>query len=403
VNDTLGHAAGDELLRAVATRLRTVVREGDVVARVGGDEFLVLLPEPGPSATDPEAIEERLCSALELPVELRDTEVYVAASVGLAAFPADGADAETLLRVADARMYREKRGRSSIGMIGSPRPAEDELGLSSRLRASAKNDAWALRYQPIVELVEGRTIGAEALVRWNDPVRGLRPPHDFLDLAHELDLGEQLTRWVIDELGSVGLAWREDGVIDDLTMLTFNLSPRQLWATTLIERLRRLAETLARPQMLVVEVTEDAVAMDIDRARVVLGQCRRAGIRIALDDFGTGYSSLARLGSLPIDIVKVDRGFLSGIEQDADSRRVLRSMIRLISSLDMVAIAEGVEDPRQLDVVIDEGFVLAQGFLFGPPMSEERFRHELDEAHQAWRWVRHRRPMHASLERVVVG
>jgi EAL domain-containing protein (putative c-di-GMP-specific phosphodiesterase class I) len=208
---------------------------------------------------------------------------------------------------------------------------------------------------------------------------------------------------VIDELGSVGLAWREDGVIDDLTMLTFNLSPRQLWATTLIERLRRLAETLARPQMLVVEVTEDAVAMDIDRARVVLGQCRRAGIRIALDDFGTGYSSLARLGSLPIDIVKVDRGFLSGIEQDADSRRVLRSMIRLISSLEMVAIAEGVEDPRQLDVVIDEGFVLAQGFLFGPPMSEERFRHELDEAHQAWRWVRHRRPMHASLERVVVG
>jgi len=295
-----------------------------------------------------------------------------------------------------SRARAQPRGQPELvlGVIGD-RPAEDELGLTSRLRASARRDAWALRYQPIVELVGGRTVGAEALIRWDDPERGLRAPHEFLELAHELDLGETLTRWVIEELARVGRGWRHDGLLDGMTMLTLNLSPRELWSPSLLDRLRRLAATLVRPQLLVVEVTEDAVAMDVERARAVLADCRRAGIRVALDDFGTGYSSLARLGSLPIDIVKVDRSFLHGVERDNDARRVLRSMTRLIASLDMVAIAEGVEDPRQLEVVMEEGFTLAQGFLFGPPMSEERFRGELDEAHQALRWLSHRHRLHA--------
>ena len=381
VNDTLGHAAGDALLEEMAARLRGILREGDIVARVGGDEFLMLLPASHPTddaapdtatAAEEAAIATRIRDALEPPVRLRDTDVYVSASVGTAVFPTDATDTDALLRVADAKMYRSKRGRSAIGVI-EDRDATAELELSSRLRASAKSQPWELHFQPIVELVTGRTVGAEALVRWNDPSHGLRAASEFLGLAEELDLGDDLTRWVIEELGVIAASWRDDGVLDPLTMITVNVSPRGLWQPGLTDRLRNVAGCLGRRDLLVVEVTEAALSMDAARARDVLSTLRDDGMRIALDDFGTGYSSLARLRALPIDVLKIDRSFLDGLTGDAEARRVLHSIVRLAAGLGMVAIAEGVEDHGQLGAVVDEGCTLAQGYHLGKAMPAERF------------------------------
>ena len=378
VNDTLGHAAGDDLLREVTARLAAVTRDGDIVARTGGDEFLMLLPPGADGAPDLEAMTSRIRGALEPPVRLGDMDVYVSASIGMAQFPRDGVDGDGLLRVADAAMYRRKRDRASVGVIDTVRTiGTNELELSSRLRASARTESWTLRYQPIVELVLGRTVGAEALVRWSDPEHGLRAPGEFLALAEELDLGPALTRWVLEELAGVGREWGESGVLDDLTMLTVNLTPRELWHPTLTDRLGRLAVELDRPQLLVVEVTEAALAMDTSRTAAILSLLRAHGIRIALDDFGSGYSSLSRLRSLPIDIVKIDRSFIDGIDRDPAARGVMRSIVRLAAGLDMVAIAEGIETERQLEIAVAEGCTLAQGFLFGPPVCAERFGFEV--------------------------
>ena len=391
VNDTLGHAAGDTLLEEMGARLRGILRDGDIVARVGGDEFLMLLPfghvldDPvvadAAAAAEEAAIATRIRGALEPPVRLRDTDVYVSASVGTAVYPTDASDIDALLRVADAKMYRSKRGRSAIGVI-EDRDAEAELALSSRLRASAKACPWELHFQPIVELVTGRTVGAEALVRWNDPVHGLRSAGEFLGLAEELDLGDDLTRWVIDELGEIASKWHVDGVLDSLTMITVNVSPRGLWQQGLTERLATVARAMGRRDLLVVEVTEAALSMDATRARDVLSTLREDGMLVALDDFGTGYSSLARLRALPIDVLKIDRSFLEGLDGDAEARRVLRSIVRLAAGLGMVAVAEGVEGRGQLDAVVDEGCTLAQGFYLGEPMPSERFADRVLESNR---------------------
>jgi diguanylate cyclase (GGDEF)-like protein len=379
VNDTLGHAAGDELLREVAARLGAILREGDVVARVGGDEFLLMLPS-GPGVQDADsitdhldAIARRIGSALDPVVQIGELDLSVSASLGFAVYPRDGADPDALLRQADARMYRGKRERGPIVMT-SPAPAEEnELAMSTRLRASAKAGAWELHYQPIVELILGKTVGAEALVRWDDPASGLRPPDEFLSLVEELGLESAMTEWVIEELGRTCEAWQRAHLLDQLTMVTVNMSPRELWHPSLEYRLGSIVERLGRPNLLVLEVTESALAMDPSRARDLLAALRAHGVRIALDNFGTGYSSLSRMRALPIDILKIDRSFIGDVHRDEVARQIVRSVIRLASSLGMVPVAQGVETERQLEIVVEEGCALAQGFLFGPPVAAEPF------------------------------
>jgi diguanylate cyclase (GGDEF)-like protein len=377
VNDTLGHAAGDEFLREVAARLHACLREGDVVARVGGDEFLLLLAG-GPPGEDSSRIAEhmreiaeRIGSNLDPPLEIGESELWISASMGFAVFPRDAAEPQALVKLADARMYRGKRERGPLILPEASR--DGELAEASRLRASAAAGGWTLHYQPIVELILGRTIGAEALVRWPDPVRGLRPPGEFLPHVAELGLEAAMTEWVVGEVERTCAEWHRTGLVDDLTMITLNMSPRQLWHPRLEESLAAIVEHLGRPNLLVLEVTESALAMDPARARDLLISLRARGVRIALDDFGTGYSSLARMRELPIDILKIDGSFIQDIYQDDMSRQIVRSVIRLANGLEMVPIAEGVETSRQLEVLVEEGLSLAQGFLFGPPVPRTAF------------------------------
>jgi diguanylate cyclase (GGDEF)-like protein len=382
VNDTVGHAAGDAFLREVAQRLRGALREGDLVARVGGDEFLVAAPisqESDPervTAGAPEAaaqLRTRLLASLERPVEVGGMEFRMGASIGIGVMPDDGLEARALLRRADTAMYREKRRRSGAVALAQEAPeaadANDVAGLTRRLERAAATGDWELAFQPVVELVLERTVGAEALLRW--PVRGpdarVIGPSSFIPVAEELGLMNEIGDWVMQELTRRCEMSRADDVFDDLRFLSFNVSPRELWHPGFAERVAALAEAVGRPQLLVAEITESALAMDPARAVTVLDRVRDHGVRVAVDDFGSGHSSLARLRALPIDLVKIDRGFLDGVEHDGPARSIVRSVLRLCQGLGVVALAEGVERRTQAEFLVREGCVLAQGFYFGEP------------------------------------
>ena len=378
VNDTLGHAAGDAYLREVARRLQSCLRESDLVARVGGDEFGVVAPALAGMGVTPRSGHEgaehlvaRLAGALEPPFVLSDVELRMSASIGTAVFPDDAMAPSQLLARADATMYRSKRARHGERATGGEQ-MRSELALASDLRRAARDGAWALMHQPIVELVTGRSVGGEALLRWPDPDHRDVEPRRFIAIAEELGLISDLSGWMIERLARSCDEWHERGMLHDMSVLSCNLSPRELWHPSLLDRLARLRDAARRDGLIVVEITESSLMMDPARAKEMLERVRGLGIRIALDDFGTGFSSLSRLQSLPIDIVKIDRTFLGDIG-DPSAGAIVQAMIRLTSALGMVAIAEGIETVDQLRWVRDLGCSLAQGFLFSEAVPADEF------------------------------
>jgi diguanylate cyclase (GGDEF)-like protein/PAS domain S-box-containing protein len=382
VNDSLGHAAGDRLLIELADRLRICIRETDIVARQGGDEFLMLLAdlERGTdSATgvdleeqDAELVAGRIAELLRAPFDLEGTEFYARGSIGISLFPRDALDGATLLKNADGAMYRAKRFEPGghVFFAGTGGDAMARLSFATRLRQAVEHEDWVLHYQPVVDLSDGRMVGAEALVRWQDAGRGIVAPGEFIPVAEELGLIEAIGEWVLDSMAHRQRGWSDAGLGLDVS---FNLSPRQLWAPHLAEKiLSTLHEAGVAPQSIVVEITESIAMADPDRTQKILAELRAWGVRLALDDFGTGYSSLARLKHMPVDVLKIDREFVRNVDRDVRLAGMVRAMIQVAQSLDMVPLAEGVETEGEYVFLRSNGCRLAQGFWFSHPVPADR-------------------------------
>jgi diguanylate cyclase (GGDEF)-like protein/PAS domain S-box-containing protein len=377
VNDSLGRLAGDEVLNVVAGRLREAARETDLVARRSGDTFLLLLADLEREGDDVEAAvaraetaAQRVLDALALPFRAGGTELYVSASIGISLFPQDGDETGSLLRNAEAAMLESKKGGHAY--LVSNRGALDssaKLRFVTRLRKAVESQRWALHYQPILELATGRMQGVEALIRWIEPDGTMVPPGDFIPLAEELGLIEAIGDWVVRELVYQAQAWSELDIDLDIS---FNLSPRQFWQPDLAEGiLERIREGGVDPSRVVVEITESSAMNDPDKAQAILEDLHAGGLRIAIDDFGTGYSSLARIRDMPVDVLKIDRSFVSGVDVDPQNQSIVSAFIELARGLGMTTLAEGIETEGELAFVLERGCVMGQGFYFSKPVPPE--------------------------------
>ena len=381
VNDSLGHQAGDLLLAQLGDRLRGCTREADLVARQGGDEFLMLLSDlehgtesvPGHEGAMlvAESVAERVHDALREPFDLNGVEFFASGSIGISLFPQDALDAPTLLKNADAAMYQSKRHDPGgyVVFTAGGESSLAKLSLTTRLRRAVEEQNWVLHYQPVVNLADGSVDGVEALIRWQEPNGGLVPPGEFIPLAEELGLIEAIGDWVIEEMARQHAEWTAVG----LHLKTgFNLSPRQLWSVHLAETmLGKLESAGVDPHQVVVEITESTAMADPDRTQRILNELHAWGLTLAIDDFGTGYSSLARLKHLPVDILKIDRSFIRDVHRDPDLASMVRAMIQLAHGLGMTPLAEGIETQEELDFLIEHGCTVGQGFHFARPVPAE--------------------------------
>ena len=370
VNDSLGHHAGDLLLVELAERLRACTRDTDLVARQGGDEFLMLLSDLDLDTADEtiRLVASRIEEAMHEPFDLQGTEFHARGSSGISVYPRDAHDAGGLMRNADIAMYRAKRlepgGHVFFAADGDD--ALERLSFSTRLRQAVENENWVLHYQPVVDLADRRVIGAEALIRWRDATGGIVAPGEFIPLAEELGLIEAIGDWVVEAVARQQREWRDNGLELEVS---FNLSPRQLWTPRLAERLIGLLhEAGVDPGTLTAEITESTAMADPDRTHRVLRDLHAWGLRLAIDDFGTGYSSLSRLKHMPVDVLKIDREFIRDVDRDVRLAGMVRAMIQVAQSLDMIPLAEGVETEGEYVFLRSNGCRLAQGFWFAHPV-----------------------------------
>ena len=372
VNDSLGHAAGDALLVAVAGRLQNVLRADDLAARLGGDEFGIILDGQDPQAA--ERVADRLLAALDVPVEIEGRDLLPRASIGIVDGSASNSTAARLLSDADIAMYQAKRagkGRARRYEPGSRSLVQDRLELESDLRQALARNELQVTYQPIVEVVTGRPVSVEALVRWAHPKRGLLLPTTFIPLAEETGLIIEIGSWVVRESCRQVAAWRA-GITPALG-LSVNVAPRQLAQPDFVAIVESAAHAAGLPlDALMLEVTESGLLDEASTALESLHRLRDVGARVAIDDFGTGYSSLSYLSRLPADVLKIDRAFVAELDGDID-RGVPAVVLRLGETLGLVTIAEGVERPDQLDALRRLGCRLAQGYLFAEPLTAEAF------------------------------
>jgi diguanylate cyclase (GGDEF)-like protein/PAS domain S-box-containing protein len=368
INDTLGHQAGDELLEAMADRLRTSLRESDVVARLGGDEFVVLLE--GCTPADLGHVANKMLASIGEPLMLHGCTLDMTCSIGIGIFPADGDDAATLLKHADAAMYLAKeRGKNNVQFYTAELAdlAARQFVLESELRLALARDELFLHYQPKIDLATGEMRSVEALLRWEHPQRGLVPPNDFIPLAEERGLIVPIGRWVIQAACRQMREWRRDGLA--VPRVAVNLSARQFASETLIEDLVRALEAHdIEPSQFEVELTESALMADPERANQVLRQVDAMGVRISIDDFGTGYSSLSYLKRFPARTVKIDRSFIRGLPGDTNDAAITQAVIAMAHSLGLAVVAEGVECETQLQTLREMGCDEVQGYLLGRPM-----------------------------------
>ncbi|TMD02455.1 MAG: EAL domain-containing protein, partial [Chloroflexi bacterium] len=370
INDTLGHAVGDELLVHVAARLRACVRATDTVARVGGDEFTILLPEIA-RVEDVTTVADKIMHTFASSVVLEGHEVSISLSIGASLYPHDGESAETLLKNADAAMYRAKeQGRANCQFYSFAASAQvsERLALIQGLHQAIERDELVLHYQPTIDAVSGKVTALEALLRWQRPEVGLLYPKDFLPLAEETGMIHQIGEWVLRNACTQARDWQRLGLAP--LRVSVNLSCRQLHqGRTLVETFRRvLSETTLDPLRLEVEVTEEAITKDEAAAIRTLMDLHGMGIRVAIDDFGTGFASLKRLTSFSFGSVKIDRSFIRDVAIDPDDAAIVAAIIAMGHNLRMTVTAEGVESPEQASFLLRHQIDQMQGPYFSEPL-----------------------------------
>jgi len=382
INDSLGHRAGDELLKAVANRISSLVRGGDTVARFGGDEFVLLqnsIGEPD-EASD---LAGRVIAMLQDPITIAGIDVHTSPSIGIAFYPSDGTTLEALLARADAAMYSAKqRGRGKVQCFapGMTAGSEDRVQLESDLHAAVAQEQFRLFYQPKVDTVTGAVRSAEALIRWMHPTRGLISPADFIPLAEECGLISAIGEWVVREACRQARAWQVDGVA--ALRVSVNISATQFRQDGLVELIRRaLDDTMLEPRFLEVELTEGTVMNDAEQSVAILERLSRMGVLVSVDDFGTGYSSMSYLRRFPIDKLKIDQVFISDIVNRAEDASIVGAIVSLAHSLHLKVVAEGVETPAQLDFLRALGCDEYQGYHFSRPLPAAEFEELLRSAH----------------------
>jgi len=375
VNDQLGHEVGDELLQRASARIGETIRAADTVAHLGGDEFAIVV-EGSDDTSAAESVAQKAVSSLAEPYRVGGRDLHVSASIGVAIFPVDGDDADALLRDSALAMYAAKdTGRNTFEFY-TPELRErtsDRLALISNLRTAIDTPGQlSLWYQPKLELATGKLTGVEALVRWHHPDQGLIMPDRFIPVAEETGLIIPLDRWVISEASRQMREWMDDG-FDDFVM-SVNVSSRQFHHGDLAGSVSRaLDESSIDPEQFEVEITEGTLIENIDVARVTLDSLRDLGVRISIDDFGTGYSSLSYLKRLPIDVLKIDRSFISALPSDADDAAISEAIVRLGHTLKMEIVAEGVETQAQYDFLRTLGCDTGQGYLIAAPLPAPEF------------------------------
>ncbi|MES2032305.1 MAG: EAL domain-containing protein [Pseudomonadota bacterium] len=386
VNDTLGHAVGDELLVAVTQRLHRHIRPGDILGRQGGDEFIVLMPNC--IVADASRIASRLTEALSVPLQLSSNQVSISASAGISMFPDNARDLDSLLKYADAAMYKAKQaGRSTHRFFSNDMDCvnEERLRLSTALRHAVAQGGLRLHYQPQICAGSGDLYGVEALARWHDPVLGDVSPAKFIPLAEECGLIEQIGIWSLREACRQIAAWQKTGL--DVPCVSVNLSPINFLNPELPALVSDIiVENGLAPNRLMLEITEGVVMSEHTTAIEIMKQIRAAGIGLSMDDFGTGYSSLSRLAHLPVRELKIDRSFMRDIETEVCALAIATAVVRVGQSLNMTVVAEGVETEGQRRILAELGCDVIQGFLYSPALAAFDFEAWLVARH-AGRWA----------------
>jgi diguanylate cyclase (GGDEF)-like protein len=383
INDSLGHSIGDRLLREVAERIAGCVTENDTVSRIGGDEFLLMIPDVT-QVQDVMSVVQEILQVLNVPFHLDQHELFLTASIGISFYPDDGEEIGQLITNADIAMHRAKKQGRNTSQLHTPamnQQAAERLLLENHLHKAIERQEFLVYYQPKIDLFTGKLVGMEALVRWNHSIWGLVSPAKFIPIAEDSGLIGPIGEWVLRTACAQTKRWQEEGLTP--VRIAVNLSAHQVEQSNLVETVQRiLEETGLEPRYLELELTESILMQNTESVNETLHRLRDMGISIAIDDFGTGYSSLSYLHSFPITCLKIDQSFVRRIEGSGDRTDgvIAKAVIALAHNLDLEVVAEGVEDKHQMEFLREEGCSFAQGFLFSKPLPSEEFEKLLTKA-----------------------
>lgn len=387
INDSMGHDAGDELLVSIAERLRDCVRETDLVARIGGDEFAITLLEMG-SPSQVTRIVRHILEVLSKPFFVQSQEINVSASVGISLYPESGSDIKTLTKMADTAVHQAKAdGRNTYRFFSNEiqNRVIEQHSLELALKKALLNDEFFIHYQPLIDAVSSKVVGLEALIRWQHDEWPNIGPHRFIPVAEECGLLPALGKWVLLNACRQAVKWLKDSDIEFDFPVSVNLSPKQLNHTDFVEVLIDvLRETQIPPKNLVLELTETAVMQNPEAAILTLGKINSAGVKLAVDDFGTGYSSLSYLKQLPISKLKIDRSFVNDIGVDQNGEAIVKAILALAHSLNLEVVAEGVEEQFQVDFLRGHECEVLQGYFFSRPLSVDDISELLRQEKIKW-------------------